>query len=192
MRRTTATAAPSRVVVLLWCACALWSSSVIAADTAWNPLVDAVIERNRVADDVAVAKWHSGAPVHDPVREAALLDAVRTAAGGQALDPAATVAWFEDLLAASRQIQNARLDHWHQHNAVPPGPPPALTELRERLDALQPLLLEALRDQWEATNAPACRPTLTGTADARADALALDPIQRHALALALRRVCQVP
>jgi len=192
MRRTTATAVPSRVVVLLWCACALWPAPVIAADTTWTPLVDAVIERNRVADDVAVAKWYSGAPVHDPVREAALLEAVRTAAGEQALDPAAAVAWFEDLLTASRQIQNARLDHWHQHNAVPPGPASVLALLRERLDALQPVLLEALRDQWEAGNAPDCRQTLTGTADVRADALALDAIQRHALVLALRRVCQVP
>src|SRR4051812_32113474 len=52
-----------------------------------GPLVDRLVDRLEVADDVAAAKFGTDRPIDDPVRERQLLDQVRADAGELGLNP---------------------------------------------------------------------------------------------------------
>jgi chorismate mutase len=110
-----------------------------------DSLTPLVVERLELAREVAFAKHHSGAPVHDPAREAELLAGIVAQAVERGLDAAEAERVFSAQLAASRRAQEELLEAWRAGQPPPDRPPPELRrELRPRLDALTPRLLDAL------------------------------------------------
>ncbi|MFE5211968.1 chorismate mutase [Streptomyces sp. NPDC056600] len=70
-----------------------------------GPLTDVVVARIRLSGDVAAARFGTGAPFDDPVREAQLLDQVRGQAEAAGVNPDAAAAFFRDLITASTVVQ---------------------------------------------------------------------------------------
>lgn len=104
-----------------------------------------VTERLQLAREVAWAKHHSGAPVHDPVREAAILAALVSQGRAHGLEPAAVGTFFTAQIAASRRVQEELLAAWRAGGPRPDHPPLDLRDdIRPRLDALTPKILDAL------------------------------------------------
>ncbi|MDF3056099.1 MAG: chorismate mutase [Rariglobus sp.] len=102
-------------------------------------------ERLALAREVARAKQHSGAPVHDPAREAAILATLTAQATGKGLPRDDAELFFTAQITASRQVQTELLAGWAKGVPVPPGPPFDLrTELRPRLDDVTRRLLDVL------------------------------------------------
>ncbi|MYR55181.1 gamma subclass chorismate mutase AroQ, partial [Streptomyces sp. SID625] len=111
-----------------------------------GPLTGLVIERIRVGDDVAAAKFGTGAPIEDPAREGRVLDQVRAQAAAAGLDPDAAVAFFRDQITASKITQRGLFARWTARPGEAPATRPDLGPIRERLDRLTRALLDELKD----------------------------------------------
>ena len=111
-------------------------------------LAVAMAERLEVARDVAWAKAHSGAPVLDPKREAALIDALVKQGMAAGIAPARVERFFTAQIAASRQVQTELLDAWRAGEAARPGTPPRdlAKEIRPQLDVLSTAMIKALAE----------------------------------------------
>lgn len=115
-----------------------------------HPLPALIVERLEIAREVAWAKFHSGAPVHDPAREAAILADLVAQGRERGLDPVRVEAFFTAQIAASREVQTELIAGWlaMSRKQTPPRPahPPLdlRADIRPRLDALTPRLLDAL------------------------------------------------
>src|SRR5262245_46947283 len=77
-----------------------------------RPLAALSAERLAAGDLVAAAKWGTGAPIDDPVRERQVLDAVAAQARQLGADPAATVRIFRDQMEASKVLQRGLHRLW--------------------------------------------------------------------------------
>ncbi len=114
-------------------------------------------ERLALARDVARSKHHSGAPVHDPAREAAILASLTRQATERGLSHRDAESFLTAQIAASRQVQTELLARWANGDPLPPGAPLDLpTELRPRLDTVTTRLLDTLtathrRGRWTET-----------------------------------------
>lgn len=99
-----------------------------------------------MAREVAWTKFHTGAPVHDPRREAELLADLVAHASARDRDPAWVEKFFTAQLAASRAVQTESHTLWRSDPKTRPSTPPQdlRNDLRPRLDALTARLLEAL------------------------------------------------
>ncbi|MBU6493645.1 MAG: chorismate mutase [Burkholderiales bacterium] len=160
-------------------------------DPALDPLLHAVIERLRIGDEVARAKWQSRKPVEDTAREQALLSEVERLAPSHGVNPAQARQFFENQIAASKLIQSVLLDRW-RHDGPPPGATPDLVkDLRPRLDRLTVSLLDGLAQAAPVTALPrpACAARLIRAARQQAHQAHLDKLHRAALEEALHGVC---
>lgn len=111
-------------------------------------LAVAMAERLEIARDVAWAKANSGAPVLDPKREAALIDALVKQGMAAGIAPARVERFFTAQIAASRQVQTELLDAWRAGEAARPGTPPRdlAKEIRPQLDTLSTAMIKALAE----------------------------------------------
>lgn len=109
-------------------------------------LTDLVVERLRVSDDVAAAKFGTGSPIDDPAREQQVLDQVRQQAVALGLDPEQAAAFFRDQITASKVVQRGLFARWTVHPDETPTTRPDLGEIRTRLDRLTTDLLSELKD----------------------------------------------
>lgn len=104
-----------------------------------------VDERLGLMPEVARYKWNRKQPIEDLPREQALLESIKTQAPGYGLDPARAVAFFAAQIEASKLLQRELFFAWE---ASGQGSFDAVkdlgSEIRPRLDALNPRLLEAL------------------------------------------------
>ncbi|WP_293027200.1 chorismate mutase [Pandoraea sp.] len=166
-----------------------WAGTPV--DPALDPLLHAVIERLRVGDEVARAKWQSHKPVEDTAREQTLLAEVERLAPAHGVKPAQARKFFENQIAASKLIQSVLLDRWRR-GGPPPGPAPDLVkDLRPRLDRLTVNLLDGLAQAEPiiALPRPACAARLIRAAREQAHQAHLDKLHRAALEEALHGVC---
>jgi chorismate mutase len=122
------------------------SSLPAAEDDAFVPLVRHMADRVMTADQVALSKWDSGRPVHDPQREAQVIANVVAAAPAYGLAAKDVEDLFTDQMEASKQVQYARLDAWKRQGGAPAWERQSLSdEIRPRLDRLQVEIMEDLR-----------------------------------------------
>ncbi|MBC2866360.1 chorismate mutase [Streptomyces mexicanus] len=156
-----------------------------------GPLTDLVIERIRVSDDVAASKFGTGSPIEDPVREAQVLEQVRTQAEAAGVNPDAAVAFFQDQIAASKVVQKGLFARWTAHPEEAPTTRPDLGPIRERLDQLTTALLQELKDTEHLRDKPvACTVQLALAAGSGAVLERLDTLHRQALGTATQSVCR--
>lgn len=155
-----------------------------------GPLTDLVIQRLLVGDQVAAAKFGTGKPIEDPVREQQELDSIRRSASALGISPDAAAGFFRQQISASKLVQQGLFDRWTAHPDQAPTTRPDLMQIRERLDELTTALLDQLVTQQRLlTKSPACEISLklaqvSGEVFGR-----LDTLHRTALATALSATC---
>jgi len=128
-----------------------------------------------VSDRVAAAKFGTGKPIDDPVRERQALADVRARATGLGLDTERAVRFFEDQIAASKVVQRGLFARWRENPGAAPTTSPDLAAIRAELNQLTKQLLARL---VEAAGSNPCTSTVDG----------IDALHREALATALRSV----
>jgi len=157
---------------------------------ALGPLTDLVIARLEIGDLVAAAKFGTGKPIDDPVREQQIRDQVRAQAIVLGIDPDATVRFFDDQIDASTVVQRGLFAFWTAHPGQAPTSRPDLGQLRQQLDQLTTELLGQLVATVKIRqHTPAC---LAQSVIARVSGEIthhLDTLHRRALGDALRSVC---
>lgn len=161
-----------------------------AASRSLGPLTDLVVERLRVSDDVAAAKFGTDSPIDDPAREQQVLDQVRTQAGALGLAPDAAAAFFRDQITASKVVQRGLFARWTAHPAEAPTTRPDLGPIRTRLDRLTTDLLGQLKSTVDvrAERVP-CAVHLALATGSAAILDRLDALHREALGTAVHSVC---
>ncbi|WP_431879659.1 chorismate mutase [Amycolatopsis sacchari] len=153
-------------------------------------LTDLVVERLRVSDDVAAAKFGTGSPIDDPTREQQVLDQVRQQAGALGLDPEQAAAFFEDQITASKQVQRGLFARWTAHPGEAPTTRPDLGEIRTRLDRLTTDLLGQLKSTVDVrAKRTACTVQLAVATGSAVVLGRLDALHREALDTAVQSVC---
>jgi cyclohexadienyl dehydratase len=125
---------------------------------AMQSLVQAIDERLTIMQDVAAAKWLSGAPILDAGREAVVQQQVAAQAQALGLDPVTTRAFFAGQIRLARDLQQHWHDEWRRAGRCAPCDNPAgLQAVRERIDATNQrqfaalYLLVPLRDDAAVT-----------------------------------------
>ena len=112
---------------------------------AMQSLVAAMDERLALMQDVAAAKWLSGAPILDAARETVVLQQVGAKARFLGLDPATTQAFFAEQVRLARDVQQRWHDEWKRDaRCTPCGEPANLQSVRERIDATNEAQFAAL------------------------------------------------
>ncbi|SEG82795.1 chorismate mutase [Actinacidiphila yanglinensis] len=155
-----------------------------------GPLTSLVIDRILVSDDVAASKFGTDSPIDDPVREAQVLEQVRQQADATGVNSDAAVAFFQDQITASKEVQRGLFARWTAHPEEAPTTRPDLGQIRTRLDRLTTSLLAELKNTAHLRAQPvACTVQLT-LADVTGAALErLDTLHRQALRTATDSVC---
>jgi len=85
------------------------------AATHLDRLAELVIQRLALAQHVAAAKYASGAPIDDPVREQKMLRSASFAMNAIGFDQATGMQFFRDQIEASKVIQRGLHHRWHRH-----------------------------------------------------------------------------
>ncbi|WP_406390302.1 gamma subclass chorismate mutase AroQ [Streptomyces sp. NBC_00887] len=157
-----------------------------------RPLVDLSARRLATAGLVAAAKWGTGRPVDDPVREGQVLDTAAGQAREAGADPGATVRIFRDQIEANKLVQRALHRSWDENPADAPTDRPDLAEVREEINRVDVGLVRAIAGSAAARAAPSCGGTLRAAqASVRRDPH-VDRLRTAAMTYALRSVCARP
>ncbi|AJY14368.1 chorismate mutase [Burkholderia dolosa] len=158
-------------------------------DTALTNLVALASQRLALAEPVARWKWANHKEIEDKPREAALLDAVEKRAVQTGVDPAFARTFFEDQIAASKDVQNALFAAWRATRPPEGTPPDLATSTRPALDRLTEKMLAGLAQVAPLRNAPDCQARLARSIANWKTLTRYDSAQARALDTALSHVC---
>lgn len=124
----------------------------VAADVSESAtsLVDAVNARLELAIPVAAAKFASGAPIDDPVREAQAAESFVSLAAPKGVSAARARAFIEAQFAASKFIQRTLIRQWNERPETRPQTkaPDLIAEVRPALDRVTQTLADAYVAAW--------------------------------------------
>jgi chorismate mutase len=180
------------LATVLTVAASVTALSCSAAVSPTSPLVtltDVAAQRVQVADTVAAAKWGTDAPIDDPVREKAVLDAVAAKSAQLDIDPKASQAVFTDQIEANKAVQYGLYTRWRAHPGEAPTTRPDLSRVRPILDRITDQVLAELKATQQLRANPSCTAQLTGTRNRVGRTRHLDPLHEDALARALTSIC---
>lgn len=145
------------LAAVLFPACTPWQTrgepgayAVVSSEN--RILADAIAGRLAIGEAVAWVKYQSSAPIHDPVREQAVLDQVAAKAAFVGVDADLAQGFFTAQMAASRQYQTELIRLWTRGGTLPAMAPVDLArDIRPKLDQLTGELLTALKStSWDA------------------------------------------
>lgn len=153
-------------------------------------LTDVAAQRVLLADTVAAAKWGTAAPIDDPVREQAVLDAAAARATQLGVDPVFARVMFTDQIEANKAVQNGLYSQWRAHPDRAPTTRPDLGQVRPILDRMTDQLLVALKVTAQIRTDPSCADQLTATRHQVDHTRHLDPLHEDALIRALSSLCR--
>jgi chorismate mutase len=101
----------------------------------FDALVALVVQRLALAEDVAVAKFASGQPVDDPIREREILESVARRLIRPCVFQEGGMQFFHDQIDANKVIQRGLHEHWRHHpEELPAVRHDLAAEVRPRLD----------------------------------------------------------
>jgi chorismate mutase len=158
-------------------------------DTALTNLVALASQRLALAEPVARWKWANHKEIEDKPREAALLDAVEKRAVQTGVDPAFARTFFEDQIAASKDVQNALFAAWRATRPPEGTPPDLATSTRPALDRLTQKMLAGLAQVAPLRDAADCQARLARSIANWKTLTRYDSAQARALDTALSHVC---
>lgn len=140
----------------------LWLASLNPA-LAETPMMDLIRERLRLSAEVAAAKWTTGRPIDDPVREQQLLSRL-VADRPSNLSEVEVRDFFAAQIEASKMVQRRLYARWREGGGPWFGPTHTLEELRPRLDRVSQEMLRELGEgigEVPPTEDPALQKALT-------------------------------
>jgi chorismate mutase len=119
-------------------------------------LIETSAERLAIGEQVALAKWDSGAPVEDEAREAQVIgDAVKLGeARGLKSDEVAQ--FFRAQIEANKLVQYSLLADWRRIGKAPAHEPVSLASLRPKLDQLELEMIDELSGTATIRVNPSC------------------------------------
>lgn len=158
-------------------------------DTAITTLVALASQRLALAEPVARWKWANHKAIEDRPREAALLASVEKRAEQSGVDPAFARTFFEDQIAASKDVQNALFATWRATRPPEGTPPDLATGTRPALDQLTQKMLAGLAQVAPLRNAPDCQARLARSIANWQTLTRYDSTRTQALGTALSHVC---
>jgi len=161
----------------MWIGLMLAISGLASAQTRPDPLLTALKERLLTAEAVAKAKFNSGDPVEDKVRERQVIFRAVRLAVKTGVDVELTLRVFSAQIEASKAAQRAFIAQWQGRPPFDPAPNLA-TEVRPKLDALTPRIVEAL-GHFPYRSAKALKAGPSDPAYAEAWKIAVAPLLRH-------------
>ncbi|MFF8844083.1 chorismate mutase [Streptomyces sp. NPDC015127] len=160
-----------------------------APATALHAVADLAAQRLATAGLVAAAKYGTGGPIDDPVREQQVLDAVAQHAREIGADPNETVRVFRDQIEANKLVQRALFSRWDAHPGEAPTERPDLGQVRQEINRINGALVRALAESAALRHAPSCDGRLVAAAAHVRHEHRLDALHTTALARALPSVC---
>jgi chorismate mutase len=123
--------------------------------------VETSARRLAIAEQVAIAKWDSGAPVEDAGREAQVIVSVTKAAESRDLDAAWVSNFFRAQIEANKLVQYLLLAEWRRLGKAPHHRPVSLAKvIRPDLDRVEATLIEELAEAAEIPASASCRPDI--------------------------------
>src|ERR1700730_559034 len=112
-----------------------------------QPLVETSAHRLLIAEQVALAKWDSGAAVEDLPREAEVVTGAVRDGVSSGLDPTSVSNFFKAQIEANKVIQYSLLADWRRAGRAPAHAPIDLAAtIRPELDLVQTALIADLAD----------------------------------------------
>src|SRR5215468_8970062 len=84
-----------------------------------QPLVEITAQRLVIAEQVALAKWDSGAPVEDVSREAQVISDATKKGEARGLDQVSVLDFFKAQIEASKLVQYSSLAEWSRVGTAP-------------------------------------------------------------------------
>ncbi len=153
-------------------------------------LLDAAAERLQTADPIAAAKFKSGAPLDDPLREQQVIDTVTTAADEKGIDSGYTKDVFRNQIDATSAVEHARFADWKLDPDTAPEPMSDLATLRATIDRLNQRMVDEIADQWELLNSSRCGDERDAAKAAVVAARQFDPLLQRAFSYAARSYCR--
>jgi chorismate mutase len=123
-----------------------------------QPLVETSARRLGLAQDVAFAKWETGAAVEDPAREQHVIASAVSEGKTEGLDPAVVSRFFRAQIEANKAVQTSLLSAWHTAGKAPEHQAKDLAAtIRPQLDEIQKQLIEELVTTAPVRAGSACR-----------------------------------
>jgi chorismate mutase len=123
-----------------------------------QPLVETSAHRLMIAEQVALAKWDSGAPVEDAPREALVIHSAVQAGEARGLDEASVTAFFRAQIEANKIVQYSLLADWRRYGDAPAHASiSSMSAVRSELDQIQTLLVSELADTAAIRARATCR-----------------------------------
>ena len=157
-----------------------------------DTLVDLVVQRLTLAVDVAAAKYGSGDPIDDPIREQQVLRSAGCALNVTPLSHRIGMQFFRDQIEASKVIQRGLHHRWQRHpEEIPAADPDLAAEVRPRLERVTAQIIQQFKCMNEM---PHCKPgDIIDLIDRRFSAALperqLPGLHRHAALFAMRSLC---
>jgi chorismate mutase len=123
-----------------------------------HTLVETSARRLLIAQQVALAKWDSGAAVEDLPREAQVIAGAVRDGVSRGLDPTLVSNFFEAQIEANKVIQYSVLADWRRAGRAPAHAPIDLVAtVRPELDHVQAALIAELADTMAIRASTTCR-----------------------------------
>jgi chorismate mutase len=123
-----------------------------------QPLVETSARRLLIGEQVALAKWDSGATVEDPPREAQVIMAAVRDGDARGLDPTSVSNFFKAQIEANKVIQYSLLADWRRSGRAPAHATIDLVAtIRPKLDRVQTALIAGLADTAAIRASTTCR-----------------------------------
>jgi chorismate mutase len=123
-----------------------------------QPLVKISARRLLIAEQVALAKWDSGAAVEDLPREAQVITGAVREGVSRGLEPTSVSNFFKAQIEANKVIQYSLLADWRRSGRAPAHAPIDLVAtIRPELDHVQTSLIAELADTVAIRASTTCR-----------------------------------
>jgi len=120
-------------------------------------LVEISAQRLSLAKQVALAKWDSGMPVEDMMREEQVIADVRSRGANMGLDIGDVSGFFQAQIEANKLVQYSLLAQWHRAGKAPVHKPVSLDDTTRRaLGELETPLLAGLAKTRDLRASPSC------------------------------------
>jgi chorismate mutase len=128
----------------------------------FQSLVETSARRLLIAQQVALAKWDSGAAVEDLPREAQVITGAVRDGVSRGLDPTSVSNFFKAQIEANKVIQYSLLADWRREGRAPAHAPIDLVAtIRPELDQVQAALIAELADTVAIRASTTCRADVT-------------------------------
>lgn len=140
-------------LVILWLAgCATDRPTTTASEAS---LAAQMVERLSVMIDVALYKYHHEVAIEAPDRERELLERLEAQGTERGIPPTVVRDFFRAQMEAAKIVQREKLRLWASGEEEAPqgGIPDLAKEVRPVLDRLSESMLNALREEWLASQA---------------------------------------